>query len=186
MGTMSQYIWILFLGILLYRYMPALKETNHLVLLQIDPNHVKTLKELNIIRAVFKVEANVDSHMKRDDDVKEINIKEKWNYILLTNNFKDEQEPLKFDEYLRRADFIQGFSIFPFTWSPLRIKIFNSIIFTKGILGKYIPSLVATFTPVEESIDENDNSPDMMVNIIKKKDATVMDNYENEVVWRMF
>ena len=58
---------------------------------------------------------------------------------------------------------------------------------------------MATFTPVEESIDENelghavfskenlnDNSPDMMVNIIKKKDATVMDKYENEVVWRMF
>ena len=72
----DNYIWILFLGILLYRYMPALKETNNLVLLQMDPNHVKTLKELNIVRAVFKVEANVDSHMDRNDDVKEINIKE--------------------------------------------------------------------------------------------------------------
>ena len=73
---MSQYMWILFLGILLYRYMPALKETNYLVLLQMDPNHVKTLKELNVVRAIFKVEANVDSHMEREDDINEINIKE--------------------------------------------------------------------------------------------------------------
>ena len=56
--------------------MPALKETNYLVLLQMDPNHVKTLKELNVVRAVFKVEANVDSHMEREDDINEINIKE--------------------------------------------------------------------------------------------------------------
>ena len=56
--------------------MPALKESNYLVLLQMDPNHVKTLKELNIVRAIFKVEANVDSHMEREDDVTEINIKE--------------------------------------------------------------------------------------------------------------
>ena len=69
-----------------------------------------------------------------------------------------------------------------------------------GILGKYIPSLVATFTPVDEVIDENElghavfskenlndnDSPDIMVNIIKKKDVKVMDKYENEVVWRMF
>ena len=69
-------MWILFLGILFYRYMPALKETNYLVLLQMDPNHVKTLKELNVVSAVFKVEANVDSHMEREDDINEINIKE--------------------------------------------------------------------------------------------------------------
>ena len=56
--------------------MPALKENNNLVLLQMDPNHVKTLKELNVVRAIFKVEANVDSHMEREDDVNEINIKE--------------------------------------------------------------------------------------------------------------
>ena len=69
-----------------------------------------------------------------------------------------------------------------------------------GKLGKYVPSLVATFTPPDdELIDENelghaifskenlnDNSPDFMVNIIKKKDTKVMDKYENEVVWRMF
>ena len=59
---------------------------------------------------------------------------QKWNYILLTNHFKDEQEPLKFGEYLRRTDFIHGFSIFPFTSSPLRIKILNSILFIKGLL----------------------------------------------------
>ena len=39
-------------------------------LLQMDPNHVKTLKELNVVRAIFKVEANVDSHMEREDDIK--------------------------------------------------------------------------------------------------------------------
>jgi len=192
-------MWILFLGILLYRYMPALKETNNLVLLQMDPNHVKNLKELNVVRAIFKVEANVDSHMEREDDINEINIKEKWNYILLTNHFKDEKEPLKFGEYIRTADFIHGFSIFPFTSAPLKVKIFNSILFIKGKLGKYVPSLVATFTPPDdELIDENelghaifsrenlnDNSPDFMVNIIKKN-AIGMDKYENEVVWRMF
>ena len=37
---------------------------------------MKTLKELNVVRAIFKVEANVDSHMEREDDVNEINIKE--------------------------------------------------------------------------------------------------------------
>ena len=72
--------------------MPALKETNYLVLLQMDPNHVKTLKELNVVRAIFKVEANVDSHMEREDDVNEINIKEVnmvffhilWCYLLFS------------------------------------------------------------------------------------------------------
>ena len=32
----------------------------------------------------------------------------------------------------------------------------------------------------------NDDSPDVIVNIIKKKDEKTMDKYENEVVWRMF
>ena len=70
---MSQYIWILLVAILLYRNFPAY-ETNHnqLILLQMDPNHVKTLKGLKIVQALFKIEANIDSHMERDNDVDEI------------------------------------------------------------------------------------------------------------------
>ena len=64
------------------------------------------------------------------------------------------------------------------------------------MIGEYIPSIVATFTPMKESnefghavfSDEklNDNSPDVIVNIIKKKDEKTMAKYEHEVVWRMF
>ena len=61
------------MAILLYRNLPAY-ETNHnqLILLQMDPNHVKTLKGLKIVQALFKIEANIDSHMERDNDVDEI------------------------------------------------------------------------------------------------------------------
>merc|ERR1712141_860369 len=82
------------------------------------------------------------------------------------------------------------------TFSPFRLKIANSVLFFKGIIGEYIPSIVATFTPMKESNEFghtvfssenlNDDSPDVIVNIIKKKDEKTMDKYENEVVWRMF
>ena len=70
---MSPYIWTLLVAILLYRYLPVY-ETNHnqLILLQMDPNHVKTLKELKIVQALFKIEANIDSHMERDNNVEKI------------------------------------------------------------------------------------------------------------------
>ena len=44
----------------------------------------------------------------------------------------DEKEVQQFSEYFKGADFIQGFSVFPFTFSPFRLKIANSVLFFKG------------------------------------------------------
>ena len=72
---MKTYMWILSIGILLYRYIPPTSETNNLVLLSIDPNYVNLLKNSNFIRAVFKVEANIDSHMERGGSISDVNTK---------------------------------------------------------------------------------------------------------------
>ena len=65
------------------------------------------------------------------------------------------------------------------------------------MLSDYIPSLKATFTEHSKEysgleshhfngISLNNDSPDVIVNIMKTRDPEILKSYTNEVVWRMF
>ena len=71
--------------------------------------------------------------------------------------------------------------------------------FFPGVIGNFIPSLVATFTAAEDKNDKDelgleifsdeklkDVAPVVIVNILKNKNVDLRSKYENEVVWRMF
>jgi len=173
-----------------------------LVLMQVDGGNEDRLKEINNVQAVFKVHKNMDSHMfigtDGELDQEKMADRLKWNYVLVTTSFSNEQSSLKFGDNLRRYNFIQNFSIYPFTTNHLLIKYMNAMFIVKGFLGQLFPLMQQSFTKVD-SIDEDDpletictdeelasEEPDVMVNIIKFKNQEVFSKYNGKVVMQMF
>lgn len=191
---MWQYSWVILLALVVYTWFPT-SERNLLVLLQAEEDMVK-LKKISNVRAIFKVEANIDDHLAREEE--DMESKLKWNLVLLTSHFRSEEESLKFADNLRKFNFIKEFSVFPFTSNNIQITIFNTIFLIKGLLGDYFPSFRAKFTedesPPEETLHDTICSEeklqkitaDVIVNILKIKDEESMEIYQSEIVGKMF
>ena len=63
---MWQYSWVILLALVVYTWFPT-TERNLLVLLQAEEDLGK-LKKISNVRAIFKVEANIDDHLAREDE----------------------------------------------------------------------------------------------------------------------
>ena len=138
---MWKYTWVIVLAIILYRGMKS--ERNLLILLQTTgPNDLTKLKDLDQVKSIFKVEANIDGHMDREQDLEKMKKKDQWNFIVLTHNIESESDSLKYGDQLRRKTFIKDFSVYPFKTSPIRIKLMNAFFTVKGFIGDYLPFLI--------------------------------------------
>ena len=64
---LERVIWAVLLAFLVYRWLPS-KEDCLLVLVQAEESQQDRIKAINNVRHIFKVERNIDFHMKMDDE----------------------------------------------------------------------------------------------------------------------
>ena len=129
-----------------YRWLPK-DEDCLLVLVEAEDtlSHRYRMKKLGNVRSIFKVDRNLDFHLRLDDEAA-AEAKQKWNFVILTKHFAEEKDSRRFGDSLRGHDFIKNFSVFPIKSKAIRGQLAHAALYLKGLVGTYVPSYQATFT----------------------------------------
>ena len=129
-----------------YRWLPK-DEDCLLVLVEAEDtlSHRYRMKKLGNVRSIFKVDRNLDFHLRLDDEAA-AEAKQKWNFVILTKHFAEEKDSRRFGDSLRSHDFIKNFSVFPIKSKAIRGQLAHAALYLKGLVGTYVPSYQATFT----------------------------------------
>ena len=120
------------------------------------------MKQLGNVRAIFKIDRNLDYHLRLEDEtaleakvlqnkhlafkicryttINTCTFQQRWNFVILTKHFPEEKHSRRFVDSLRGHDFIKDFSVFPIKSKPLKRQLGQAALSFLGLLGTYIPS----------------------------------------------